>query len=72
MIELFRELNEEQQITVILVTHDPWVARQAQRNIVLRDGRIVIDTTDPEEAIQSLQRSQPFLAQSVPANDGDE
>ncbi len=72
VIELFRELNEEQQITVILVTHDPWVARQAQRNIVLRDGRIVIDTTDPEEAIQSLQRSQPFLAQSVPANDGDE
>ncbi len=72
VIELFRELNEEQQITVILVTHDPWVARQAQRNIVLRDGRIVIDTTDPEEAIQSLQRSQPFLAQSVPANDGDD
>ncbi len=72
VIELFRELNEEQQITVILVTHDPWVARQAKRSIVLRDGEIVIDTTDPEEAIQSLQRSEPFVASIAKSESSDE
>ncbi|HAY80679.1 MAG TPA: macrolide ABC transporter ATP-binding protein, partial [Planctomycetaceae bacterium] len=38
VIELFRELNEEQGLTVILVTHDQHVAKNARRNIVLRDG----------------------------------
>lgn len=46
VIELFRELNEEQQITVILVTHDPNVARNARRTLVLRDGEVVEDTED--------------------------
>ncbi len=46
VVELFRELNEEQQITVILVTHDPNVARNARRTLVLRDGEVVEDTED--------------------------
>ncbi|TWT51112.1 Macrolide export ATP-binding/permease protein MacB [Rubripirellula amarantea] len=46
VIELFRELNEEQQITVILVTHDQNVAKNAKRTIVLRDGEVVEDTDD--------------------------
>ena len=46
VIELFRELNEEQEITVILVTHDQNVARKAKRTIVLRDGEVVEDTQD--------------------------
>lgn len=46
VIALFRELNEQQQITVILVTHDPNVARNAKRILVMRDGEIVEDTTD--------------------------
>jgi putative ABC transport system ATP-binding protein len=54
VIDLFRRLNAEQQITVILVTHDQQVARNARRIVVLRDGYIVDDTSDPEKAIQSL------------------
>ena len=54
VIALFRQLNEEEQITVILVTHDQEVARNAKRNIVLRDGAVVVDTTDFAEALQSL------------------
>jgi ABC-type lipoprotein export system ATPase subunit len=45
VIDLFRRLNEEQNITVILVTHDQNVARNAKRTIVLRDGRDVKDVT---------------------------
>lgn len=54
VIDLFRRLNEEQNITVILVTHDQNVARNAERTIVLRDGRVVEDTTDFERAIRTL------------------
>jgi putative ABC transport system ATP-binding protein len=54
VIALFRELNAEQEITVILVTHDQDVARNAKRTIVLRDGEVIADTTDFSQALHSL------------------
>ena len=54
VIELFRELNEKHGLTVILVTHDQDVARNAKRIIVLRDGEIVEDTSDYQLAIRAL------------------
>ena len=56
VIDLFRRLNEEENLTVILVTHDQEVARNARRTLVLRDGVIVCDTTDFEEAAEELHR----------------
>ncbi len=41
-ITLFRKLND-QDITVVLVTHEPDIARYAKRIIELRDGTIVRD-----------------------------
>lgn len=55
VIHLFRELNEQQDITVILVTHDQNVARNAKRTLVLRDGEIVEDTTDFQLAKAALE-----------------
>ncbi len=55
VIDMFARLNAEQNLTVILVTHDLHVARNAKRNIVLRDGRVICDTMDHEEAAKSLQ-----------------
>jgi ABC-type lipoprotein export system ATPase subunit len=54
VIALFRQLNSEQGITVILVTHDQDVARNASRIIVLRDGEVIADTVDFSQALQSL------------------
>jgi putative ABC transport system ATP-binding protein len=54
IIQLFRELNEEAGITVILVTHDQDVARHAKRIIALRDGEIVADTADLAAALRTL------------------
>jgi ABC-type lipoprotein export system ATPase subunit len=56
IMALFRRLNEEEGLTVILVTHDLEVARQAKRALVLIDGKVVVDTTDFEEAAELLQR----------------
>jgi len=54
VIDLFRRLNEEEGLTVILVTHDQDVARNARRTIVLRDGRVVCDTSDFALALEAL------------------
>ena len=54
VIEMFQRLNEDNGITVILVTHDLNVARHAKRILVLRDGLIQTDTLSFDEAFQSL------------------
>jgi putative ABC transport system ATP-binding protein len=44
VMELMEQLNQEEGITVILVTHDKDVAQCARRQVVLRDGQIVSDS----------------------------
>ncbi|MGD0897341.1 MAG: ABC transporter permease [Thermoguttaceae bacterium] len=44
ILRLFRRLNAEKGITVLLVTHDAEVARHADRVIHIADGRIVEDS----------------------------
>jgi ABC-type lipoprotein export system ATPase subunit len=43
VIDLFRRLNREQGLTVIIVTHDTGVAAAADRVVTLRDGLVVSD-----------------------------
>ncbi len=40
---LIQRLNREQSITVVLVTHEPDIARFGQRLIRLKDGRVLFD-----------------------------
>ncbi|MCB9728185.1 MAG: ABC transporter ATP-binding protein [Deltaproteobacteria bacterium] len=40
VLELFRETNRQDGLTVVIVTHDPEVARVCDRVIHIRDGRI--------------------------------
>ncbi len=58
VIALFRQLNEEKGITVILVTHEQEIARDARRTLVLKDGLLVCDTTDFDQALESLHSTE--------------
>jgi ABC-type lipoprotein export system ATPase subunit len=40
ILEMFQQLNKDEGITIILVTHDPGVARHARRTIRIKDGLI--------------------------------
>lgn len=41
IMDLFRELNEKDNVTIIIVTHDPKIAEQCQRIVHIQDGRII-------------------------------
>jgi len=41
IMEVFKKLNKDENITIILVTHDPDVAKITHKRIHLRDGLIV-------------------------------
>ena len=43
VMQIFQRMNQENGITTIFVTHDPWIARHTNRVIMLRDGLIVAD-----------------------------
>ena len=41
-MDLLTGLAREQGVTVVLVTHDARVAAYADRQVVVRDGRVVV------------------------------
>ena len=44
VIELLARLHRELEITLVLVTHDEWIAERADRVLRLADGRLVSDS----------------------------
>ena len=43
VISLFKQLNQQQKVTLVIVTHDATVAAQCHRQIQVSDGQIVDD-----------------------------
>jgi len=48
ILDIFKKLNREGR-TVIMVTHDPEVAKESDRVVVIEDGKIVSDQSGPKE-----------------------
>jgi ABC-type lipoprotein export system ATPase subunit len=65
VLAMFQQLNEEDGITIILVTHDAQVARHARRIVQIHDGVIVDDVAappaqTPQEPGQQTQDPHPL------------
>jgi len=43
IVLLFKQLHDEKGLTIVLITHNPDIARQAGRTVLMHDGRIVAD-----------------------------
>jgi len=55
IMELFRRLNREQGITLVVVTHEAEVSQQAARIVHIKDGVIANDTRPPGHAQSTAQ-----------------
>ena len=61
ILVLFQKLHAEGR-TIIFVTHNPEIAQYSSRNIRLRDGHVIEDTTNPkilsaDEALAALPKN---------------
>ncbi|MFH0995457.1 MAG: ABC transporter ATP-binding protein [Pseudomonadota bacterium] len=54
VLEMFRKLNQEDGITIILVTHDPAVAEHADRVIRITDGVIGNGASEAVASVSSV------------------
>src|SRR5215204_1551013 len=43
ILELMTELHKQRAVTLVLVTHDHALAAEAQRQVILKDGRVIDD-----------------------------
>ena len=59
VLRLLAEMNAT-GLTLIVVTHDPAVARRARRILVLKDGRVLqrVDGAHVHEAVEALSREE--------------
>jgi putative ABC transport system ATP-binding protein len=51
VMQIFQRLNREEGITVVFVTHDPWIARHTRRVVTLADGLVVGDESIEEPLV---------------------
>jgi putative ABC transport system ATP-binding protein len=57
IIDIFQKLNQESRITIILVTHEPDIARYASRHIVFKDGKVIQNLPhEPRQASTDLSQ----------------
>lgn len=50
ILDLLLHLNEEEGMSILLVTHDRYAAAFGQRLIEMRDGRVVLDMEGPQRS----------------------
>src|SRR6185437_4542559 len=57
IMQLFRTLNDEHGITIVLVTHEDDIAAYAKRHVRFLDGRIASDSAQTERDIKTRARA---------------
>jgi ABC-type lipoprotein export system ATPase subunit len=63
LLELFQQLNSQQQATILMVTHDPFSASYSQRVVFIKDGRVFTHLQRSGSQQQFFQSILNILAQ---------
>jgi putative ABC transport system ATP-binding protein len=62
ILDVFRQLNRSQGLTVVLVTHEPDIAAYAERVVTFRDGHIISDVRERPKRAFGLEQAGPGAA----------
>jgi macrolide transport system ATP-binding/permease protein len=65
VLRMFQKLNEEEGLTIIIVTHDPNVARHAKRVIRISDG-VILEDGPPQDPVQPAAGAAATVAKPRP------
>ena len=66
IMDIFQKLNQQSQITIILVTHEQEIARYAGRQVIFRDGKIIQDLSfQPRQAAYDLTQMPPPTEEAI-------
>jgi putative ABC transport system ATP-binding protein len=72
IMDILQTLNNEQGLTIVLVTHEPDIAQYARRNLLFRDGKLKRDIMVQERLVaQEVLKSLPTVEQQA-AEDAEE
>jgi len=64
IMQVFQELNEQENLTIMLVTHEPDIAEYSKRIITFRDGHVTRD-----EAVTHRRIASEIIAKLPPVED---
>ena len=70
IMEILQTLNDEQGLTIVLVTHEPDIAQYARRNLLFRDGKLkrdsmVTERLNAREVLKSLPTPEEQAAEDA-------
>src|SRR4029077_7794479 len=70
IMEILQTLNDEQGLTIVIVTHEPDIAQYAKRTLEFRDGKLkrdslVPDRLDAREVLKSLPTAEQQAAEDA-------
>jgi putative ABC transport system ATP-binding protein len=56
IMRIFQRLNQDMKITIIMITHEPDIASFSKRIILFRDGKVVEDRNNSQQALTQRER----------------
>lgn len=54
ILDLFRQLNQEMNLTIVIVTHDPELAKKVDRVVAIRDGKTSSEIVRKKSYLEDL------------------
>lgn len=69
ILDLFRELNRSMGLTVVIVTHDPLLARKVDRVVAIRDGRTSSEMIRRKSYAEELAELEAGITQEEETHD---